>query len=186
MSPQEGKDFPGPPYAKYSSRPIKIITCTASSITQPYVNAAGAIIVSRATGPTGTADTLLPFAMYHLYDNIRRHIGMAETFEDLQAAALETIDQEGVPYCYIRWTDSSGQPQEARVTATSVTLPGVSSPAAGPAAAAPAVRAAQPPVKHGRAIRYTNAAIALVLLFLAVKIGFIILEKLEKTGGPGF
>lgn len=105
--------------------------------------------------------------MYHLYDNNRSHLGMAESFEELRAAALQTIQVDGVPHCYIRWKDSSGQTQEARITPAS----------AMPAAAATGMprRAAPPRGRNSRAARYTNAAIAVVLLFLGLRIAVILL-----------
>jgi|GEM_PF-6300843 len=106
--------------------------------------------------------------MYHLYDNNRSHLGMAESFEELRAAALQTIQVDGVPHCYIRWKDSSGQTQEARIT------PASAMPAAATATGMPR-RAAPPRGRNSRAARYTNAAIAVVLLFLGLRIAVILL-----------
>ena len=116
--------------------------------------------------------------MYHLYDNNRRHLGMADSYPELQVAALQAMDDDGLPYCYIRWTNDSGQAQEARVTAASITAAVATGATAAPYSAGAATaqrRAPQQRGKHAKAIRYTNAAIAVVLLFLALRIAIIIL-----------
>ena len=113
--------------------------------------------------------------IYHLYDNNRQHLAMSDSLEDLQNAALQAFLEDGLPFAFIRWSDTAGQQQERRITAanvTATTVPGTARPAA--ASAMPGYGAAQPARRRKpqrsarqRANFYTGVAILFLLLYMA-------------------
>lgn len=57
---------------------------------------------------------------YHFYDDQRRHIAMADSYEQLQEVAVEYFQEQQRTHGYIRWTEPNGVSREVRLTPASV------------------------------------------------------------------
>ncbi len=58
--------------------------------------------------------------IYHLYDHHRQHLATSESLADLKRGALQSLQDNDLPYGFIRWSDAANQSQELRVTAASL------------------------------------------------------------------
>ncbi|WP_420348907.1 hypothetical protein [Pelagibius sp.] len=116
--------------------------------------------------------------IYHLYDNNRQHLAMSDSLEDLQNAARQAFQQDGLPYAYVRWADVTGQHQEVRITSAS--LAATNRPATLGTRRVHAAQSGRPRGQRSarqRANLITGVAIVFLLLFLTSEIAAIILQK---------
>ena len=114
--------------------------------------------------------------IYHLYDDNRQHMAMSESFGDLRNVAMQAFQQEGLPFAFIRWSDTSGRQQELRVTLASLTAVGRRQVQSAPQAR-PRQSSGSRASARQRANLLVGTVIIVLLLFLTNEIASIILQK---------
>ena len=115
---------------------------------------------------------------YHLYDNAHRHLAMADSLEDLQAAALDLFQQDEIPYGYIRWTDARGEKKELQVSPDSLYAARAQLPDGNYRVQVQVpLRDTPQRTAERRAAWITNGLIVAILMYMANEIASIVLQQ---------
>lgn len=113
---------------------------------------------------------------YHLYDDNRQHMATSESFGDLRNLALQALQQDGLPFAVVHWSDSNGHSQQMRVTLASLSAVGRPKEE-DMAQIRPRVSSGSRTSARKRANLLIGTVIVVLLLFLANEIAWIILQK---------
>jgi len=123
---------------------------------------------------------------YHFYDDQRRHLAMAESYEHLRDVAVEYFEDQQRSHGYIRWTEPDGAAREVRITPGHLAAAsGAESTAAADAIPQKYRRAFAPPTPDSgrrRAAWLINLFLLLIFLYIANKVGTVFYDQYFPDG----
>jgi hypothetical protein len=114
---------------------------------------------------------------YHLYDHQRRHLAMSDSLTEIQLTAAAVFTEDGMPFAYIRWTDTDGQPKEIQVSPDSIAAEAQNQAPAFPPARTVRRTVVPPADARRRATWITGSIVFLVLISIAHVIASILLRE---------